>query len=72
MDGGSAGREMYDESNFLYDWLPSAAESNSTYYGVGGAQLPVQETQSEGQELYLHFFHEQLRYGSCFESSLLT
>jgi hypothetical protein len=52
--------------------LPSAAESNSTYYGVGGAQLPVQETQSEGQELYLHFFHEQLRYGSCFESSLLT
>ena len=54
-DDGDCGGERADSSLFQFDWLPSNP--------LGGSNpVPSEaETQTEGQELYLHFFHEQLR-----------
>ena len=41
----------------FYGWIP---DFSSPYYGGGGGHSRI-DTLNEGRELYLHFFHEQLR-----------
>ena len=53
--GVEGGEQEGTNSLFQFDWIPSNPLSTPE-----PVPSPA-ETQTEGQELYLHFFHEQLR-----------